>query len=226
MGTPAPSDLPLFGSVAVSDEPLITRASPPRAPLAVRRSTPEIPRLRTGQPRSQTLDLALDVDPAAGADGVFDPVARAHADGWPAPPEIGEDAGLGSRAAAALIDLGILAAVDLAVLYFTMQICGLTIAEFDVLPLGPLTAFLLVQNGGYLVAFTAGGQTLGKMATRIKVVSAGSGATIDVGRALMRTAVWILLAVPAGLGFLTALFTRDHRGLHDRFARTRVVRTA
>jgi len=36
--------------------------------------------------------------------------------------------------------------------------------------------------------------------------------------------MWGVLAVPAGLGFLTALFSRDHRGLHDRFAGTRVVR--
>jgi len=38
--------------------------------------------------------------------------------------------------------------------------------------------------------------------------------------------MWIVLAVPAGLGFLSALFSRDHRGLHDRFAGTRVVRAS
>ena len=38
--------------------------------------------------------------------------------------------------------------------------------DLGMLPKGPLLAFLLVQNGGYLVAFTAGGQTLGKMAAR------------------------------------------------------------
>jgi uncharacterized RDD family membrane protein YckC len=36
--------------------------------------------------------------------------------------------------------------------------------------------------------------------------------------------VWAILAVPAGLGFLSALVGREHRGLHDRFAGTRVVR--
>jgi len=90
-----------------------------------------------------------------------------------------------------------------------------------------LIAFLLVQNGGYLVAFTAGGQTLGKMAAGIRVVSvdaAGKDETLDVGRAFLRTLAWLVLAVPAGLGFLTAIFSRDHRGLHDRFAGTRVVR--
>ena len=38
---------------------------------------------------------------------------------------------------------------------------------------GRCVAFLLVQNGGYLVAFTAGGQTLGKMAAGIRVVPVG-----------------------------------------------------
>ena len=38
--------------------------------------------------------------------------------------------------------------------------------------------------------------------------------------------MWLVLAVPAGLGFLTALFSRDRRGLHDRFAGTRVVRAS
>jgi len=83
-----------------------------------------------------------------------------------------------------------------------------------------------VQNGGYLVAFTAGGQTLGKMVTGIRVVPEGTGGSPDVGRALIRTVFWVVLAIPAGLGFLTALGSRDRRGLHDRFAGTRVIRAS
>ena len=83
-----------------------------------------------------------------------------------------------------------------------------------------------MQNGGYLVSFTAGGQTLGKMAAGIKVVSAVPGATLDLGRALVRELLWFVLAIPAGLGFLSAAFSQDHRGLHDRFAGTRVVRAS
>jgi uncharacterized RDD family membrane protein YckC len=92
------------------------------------------------------------------------------------------------------------------------------------LPKGPLVAFLFVQNGGYLVAFTAGGQTLGKMVAGIRVVQSDPDGTLDLGRAFLRTMMWVALAVPAGLGFVSALFSRDHRGLHDRFAGTRVVR--
>jgi len=222
---PSRSDLPLFGgSSAREDEPLITRASPPRPPLAVRRSTPEVPRLRA-EPRMHTMDLDLEgrVTPSPSLDAV----TRAQRTEWPATVDAadpGEDAGLGARFTAAAIDLLILLTVDAIVVYFTMQICGVSLAELDLLPKAPLLAFLLVQNGGYLVVFTAGGQTLGKMATGIKVVTAGSGSPLDLGRALLRTVIWLLLAIPAGLGFLTTLLSRDHRGLHDRFARTRVVR--
>jgi len=55
-------ELSLFGAdfPQPDDEPLIKRPSAPRAPLAVRRSTPEVPRLRTEQPRAQSLDLVPD----------------------------------------------------------------------------------------------------------------------------------------------------------------------
>lgn len=216
------AELPLFGSpILEDDQPLITRPSPPRAPLAVRRSTPEVPRLRAAPPRMQTLDLDLDApktaEPAPSADD------RAK-EGWiDRAPDRSEDAGAGARLVAVALDLVILGAVDALVIYFTMQICGLSLGEMGVLPKGPLLAFLLVQNGGYLVAFTAGGQTLGKMAVGIKVVTAASPSSVDLGRAFLRELLWLILAVPAGLGFLT-IFARDHRGLHDRFAGTRVVR--
>ena len=95
--------------------------------------------------------------------------------------------------------------------------------NLGILPRAPLFAFLLVQNGGYLVAFTAGGQTLGKMLAGIKVVSAEPRSSLDLGRAFVRELVWLVLAVPAGLGLLTVL-SRDRRGVHDRFAGTRVIR--
>ena len=36
--------------------------------------------------------------------------------------------------------------------------------------------------------------------------------------------MWAILALPAGLGLFSASLSRDGRGLHDRFAGTRVVR--
>ncbi len=220
---PAPREEPmLFGPPIPDDEPLITKASPPRPPLAVRRATPESAKLRSEpQFRTPTFDLALDVaDPSPAA--IVLPEDRVISDAW----DRGErqDAGVGARFLAVLVDLLILATIDAVVVYFTMQLCYLTIEDLGILPKGPLLAFLFVQNGGYLVAFTAGGQTLGKMVAGIRVVQSDAEGSLDVGRAFLRTLIWIVLAVPAGLGFLTALFSRDHRGLHDRFAGTRVVR--
>jgi uncharacterized RDD family membrane protein YckC len=241
-GTPASpaasrrAELPLFGPPIPDDEPLITRASPPRQPLAVRRATPDAPRVRVEPPlRAPTLDLAIDLDEGpAPSLAPLNPSNRAGRSPWSArdgrtaevavAEPVAADAGVASRLLAVFLDLVILAAIDVAVVYFTMQICGIGVEDIALLPKGPLLAFLFVQNGGYLVAFTAGGQTLGKMAAGIRVVPEVSDAPLDLGRAFLRTLMWGVLAVPAGLGFLTALFSRDHRGLHDRFAGTRVVR--
>ena len=218
------ADLPLFGGPGGDDEPLITKASPPRPPLAVRRSTPEVIRPRTMQARAPMLDLgALD---SGGESGWAPEIAqRAGVVERPGGAD-GEVAGLFPRLTATAIDLVILAAIDLLVIYFTMQICGLDLADVEILPKAPLVAFLLVLNGGYLVLFTAGGQTLGKMAADIRVVSARPNSSVDLAHSTVRTLVWLVLAVPAGLGFLTTVFSRDRRGLHDRCAGTRVVRAS
>jgi uncharacterized RDD family membrane protein YckC len=224
--------LPLFGSSISDDEPLITRPSPPRPPLAVRRGTPELTRVRAAQLRTAPLDLSLDLEHTASPHPRADARPGGRDVSWTrgeddeaAPRGLAEeDAPLAARFVAVVIDLLVLAVIDAIVIYFTMQICGLTLGEIGMLPKTPLLAFLFAQNVGYLVAFTAGGQTLGKMAAGIRVVPAHSGSTVDLGHALLRTLMWLVLAVPAGLGFLTALFRRDRRGLHDRVAGTRVVR--
>jgi uncharacterized RDD family membrane protein YckC len=226
-GSSTPGELPLFGPAIPGDEPLITKPSPPRAPLAVRRATPEVARVRAELSRPPSLDLSLDPEPAAAPTPIETEPPRGSWAAVDADRPAAEDATVSARIIAVVIDLMILAVIDAIVIYFTMQICDIALSEIGMLPKAPLIAFLLVQNGGYLVAFTAGGQTLGKMATGIRVVSAdaaGKGETLDVGRAFLRTLAWLVLAIPAGLGFLPAIFSRDHRGLHDRFAGTRVVR--
>ncbi len=220
-----PASMPLFAPGIDDDTPLITKPSPPRAPLSVRKSTPDMARLRAVSPAPKTAspDLGLDFDVLdAQAPPRLVPAERAQSSDLD--PAEYEDAGVARRLLAAFVDSLILLAVDIVVIYFTMQICGVGLDEFDLLPKGPLVAFLVVQNVGYLVAFTAGGQTLGKMTAGIKVVSDDADVPLDLGAALKRTVMWLVLAFPAGLGLLSALFARDHRGLHDRFAGTRVVR--
>lgn len=222
---PAP-ELPLFGGPIVDDVPLITRASPPRTPLAVRRATPEVPRVRSDA-RAPMLDLT-DFDPDTRRNTPAPAVDRVRAardeQAAQAEDESSETAGVVARVTAVVLDAMILAGIDAAVVYFTLQICGLSFAEIDIIPKVPLIAFLTLQNFSYFVAFTVGGQTLGQMALGIKVVSNDRDVSPDLRRALLRTVVWLVLAIPAGLGLLTALFNSDHRGLHDRWADTRVVR--
>jgi len=214
--------LPLFVSPLDDDTPLITKPSPPRAPLAVRRSTPDLGRVRTGPAsRAATAEFALDLQPRHTPEPVLAPPPVARATNTP---RLQQDAGIARRLAAGAIDVLLLLLVDLVVVYFTMQICGVALGELELLPKGPLVVFLLVQNVGYLVAFTVGGQTLGKMAAGIKVVAGDCDAALDVPRALKRTMMTLLLALPGGLGLLPTFFDRQHRGLHDRFAGTRVVR--
>ena len=219
-----PEDLLLFGAPLVDYQPLITRARAPRTPLSVRRATPEVPRLRA-EPRPQNFDLMFDADAIAAAGRRAQDARAAEASGGDGAVPIETPAGLGARFVAAAIDVFLLAAVDVLVVYFTMQVSGVNLFEFGMIPKAPLLVYLLVQNGGYFVAFTAGGQTLGKMAMGIKVVTDARHESLDLGRALIRTLLWVVLAAPAGLGFLTA-FARDGRGLHDRIAGTRVVRAS
>jgi uncharacterized RDD family membrane protein YckC len=219
--TPSSSDLPLF-SPGAADEPLITRASPPRQPLAVRRATPELQRSRN-EPKAQSFDLAFDAEPSR-----FSAARRlaAEAAAKPIADPRTIDAPLWARLGAVLLDVIVLALVDTAVVYFTAEICGIALYDAGALPRVPLVAFLLVQNIGYLIIFTAGGQTLGKMAFGIRVVAADEAEPLDLGRAARRTILWLAMAIPAGLGFVTTFFSHDHRGLHDRLAGTRVVRAS
>ncbi|HEX4347640.1 MAG TPA: RDD family protein [Vicinamibacterales bacterium] len=222
-GRDAEGELPLFNGD--DDAPLISGTRPPRPPLAVRRATPEVPRLRNTAPRTPMLEFTPS-EPHAALSPSVTPAARGRGEEWIAPlPDDGPEAAtLGSRLLAVVVDLMILLAIDTVVVYLTMQICGLDVADIAILPRGPLIGFLLVQNGGYLVAFTAGGQTLGKMVAGIKVVPSRSSATLDLGQAAIRTLIWTLLAAPAGLGLLSAFASSDRRGLHDRVAGTKVVR--
>lgn len=210
-------DLPLFGRPAsLADEaPLIAPPAAPRPPLAVRRTTPDPARSRARAVRRRpaeapTLDVTNGVLPGFGTSPT-PAAANLHA----APP--------GRRLLAAGVDALLLGAIDLAVLYFTLQLCGLTASELNVVPVVPLVAFLLILDGGYVVSLTtAGGQTLGKMLTGLQVVTA-AGERVGFGPAVSRAGAYLVSALPAGLGFLPALLGGDRRALHDRLADTRVV---
>jgi uncharacterized RDD family membrane protein YckC len=231
--------LPLFAPDAVDDEPLVKLPAVPRAPLSVRR-TPETPRLRPTPVVDRSLheDAVLQFVEEPEDDVVADePIGDLAADREPTfdepfatflrpsfRTEAAADASpFGKRLMAAVIDHGILLGIDLVVLYFTLRLIDLTFADWRVLPWLPLAAFLLSIKVAYLSAFTtAGGQTIGKMATNIRVVSEDGGG-LDAGRALRRAVLELVSIATAGAPFLTALADPLRRGVHDRASGTRVV---
>ena len=225
----SPFDLPLFKERRADDAPLVAPVAVPRPPLSVRRSSPVTPRPST---RALVDEPVLDLDPPV-ADP--DPPVRAstpavRAPIAPAPAtdalDVAAAAPLGPRLVAALVDTAILLTIAAIVLYLTLKICGLPLARLTVVPPVPFTSFLLLIAGGYLTLFTAaGGQTIGKMATGIRVVSTNQDLSrVPLGHAVLRAVAYFASALPAGLGFLPILLAPDNRAIHDRLADTRVVK--
>ena len=131
-------------------------------------------------------------------------------------------AGFWIRVVAALIDfalfaivkasLGMLAArvwrtdVDLAGLRGTIAMC---------------TALFVIL---YVVALhTLGGQTVGKLVVRVRVVGI-DGAAPALGASVLRFLGYLLSLLPFGFGFIMAGLRTDRRALHDLLAGTHVER--
>jgi uncharacterized RDD family membrane protein YckC len=221
--------LPLFTppSREADDTPLITKPRPVRPPLSVRRATPDVPRLRPRpiRPRSDESPLNLqtdDLDPIPDGDDaepdVVAPLRETFANQAQAGPV--------ARVGAMLIDVALIGSIDAAIVYLTTAMTGLRgVADLAVPAVAaPLGAFLLLLNGAYLVSFTAaGGQTIGKMLTGIKVVG-DDGRRVALTAAVLRALGCLASFLTAGLGYIPALFTSDARALQDRVAGTRVVR--
>jgi uncharacterized RDD family membrane protein YckC len=236
-------DLPLFNQSggterlpddAVDDRPLVSGNAPPRPPLAVRRSAPSTPsKPLISRPRAEE---PPQEEPALDFADWAEVVREERVDGQGAEPEPRTDgitdtaatASAGSRLFGALVDAVITLGIDWSVLYFTLRVSGLQLAEIRLLPVVPMAAFLLLLNGGYFTIFTAaGGQTVGKMLARTRVVPSSPSARqyrLPFGTAVVRTAASLVSVVPAGVGFFMALFRADGRALHDAVADTRVVK--
>lgn len=215
--------VPLRGPGSDPDQPLVRPSAIPRAPIAVRRATPDVQRMRSRYSVAELPKLDLDSPPEI-EDFPEEETSSAPASAVvvPAPPA--------RRVLAALIDAAIVAGINLSVLYFTLKLCGLPLSVQGVLELSPvpLVGFLLLIDGGYFVSFTVVvGQTIGKMATGLRVVHMNEAGEDDgqpnFGFAVLRAAAYGASILPAGLGFLPALLGKDRRALHDRLAETRVV---
>ena len=209
---PDPSALPF------DDAPMPAAPRAARPPLAVRRTTPEIPknRPRTARPVRAESELAFEGEAAAEPASTAEPSAVLL---LASPPIV-------TRLVAGLLDLALLVVIDAIVVILTLRIAGLqtTIGDLLVLPPIPFLGFLALLAFGYVAAFTvAGGQTMGKMLLKLRVIG-DDGRAVDAAGGVLRAAGWMLLPITLGLSFVPALLTSDHRALHDRLAGTRVVR--
>ncbi|MBP6716285.1 MAG: RDD family protein [Acidobacteria bacterium] len=223
----------------VDDRPLIQVPATPRAPLAVRRATPDPARLRAkyGRAAQKTAasadnDLLLGIDDldADMAPARVAPADRLSAEPTPQSLPAGWLQGVSAskRFSAAALDVVLLGGLNAAIIWLTLSVCGLSLSQFNLLPLVPIALFFLLVDGGYLVLFTAVcGQTIGKMAAGIRVVGTTTGAVINdrlsLRQSVMRALGSIASCLPLGAGLWMTLLG-DGRALHDRIAQTRVVR--
>ncbi len=217
-----PPPLPLFNrSAPESEDAFIAPPPPARPPLAVRRATPEVARRRTPRVvRRESGEPELDLAPS------FAPESGAALNTFISEPAVPAPASAVRRLAAALMDIVLLGSINLAVLYLTLALAELRLADALVIPPIPMLAFLLLINGGYLIAFTAAnGQTIGKMLTGVRVIG-DDGGRVEVAGAVLRAAGVLLSIATLGLPYVPALVSSDRRALHDRLAGTRVIKHA
>lgn len=204
-------------SLPFDDVPIVP---PPaaRTPLAVRRSTPDLPRNRprtSRMPRTEALNLEPAVDATAPTSASVDETIASLA----------QTPSLVARIGAGAIDALLLGSVNLAVIYLTLRVTGLqnSLDDLRLLPPVPFAGFLAAITFAYVAAFTVGGgQTIGKMMLRLRVIG-DDGRPVDAAGGVLRAAGCMLVPITLGLSYLPAIFTSEHRALHDRIAGTRVV---
>ncbi len=85
---------------------------------------------------------------------------------------------------------------------------------------GPFRVYLLAVSWAFFTGFwVLGGRTLGMQAWRLRLVDA-NGERVTLRAASHRFVTAILSWLPAGLGFLWALFDREALTWHDRLSKT------
>lgn len=220
----AEASLPLFTdpSTTLDEGPMVAPPRPVGPPLAVRRPSLEVPKGRSRGARPQRRDdRPLTFEPETG-----DTRTEVSGDArmtLGAAPALAA-ASRTSRVLAALLDVVILGGINVAILYLTLQLAGITVADLHMLPVVPMATFLLLLDGGYLAALTAaGGKTIGKMATGIRVIG-DDGRAVDASGAVLRAVGCLVTVLALGLPYLPALLAPDGRALADRLAGTRVIR--
>jgi uncharacterized RDD family membrane protein YckC len=143
----------------------------------------------------------------------------------------------GRRAAAAAIDLALLLGLSAAVTLLAALLLGVPMPGWREVGPDLLVAGILDRNpmavgavglfagmtGLYQLYFAGiSGQTLGMHIMGIRLISQ-RGTAPGAGRGMVRLVALVPSVVPAGLGWIWALFDREHRALHDHLAGTYLI---
>jgi uncharacterized RDD family membrane protein YckC len=145
--------------------------------------------------------------------------------------------GFSRRFAAAAIDAILLAGISVVVTAATALALGAPLPRAKEIGPDLLVAGILDRNPmavgaiGLFLGLTLlyelyctgmAGQTLGMRLVRIRVIGS-RGRPPGAIRGLVRVLAYGVSVVPGGLGWLWALFDREHRALHDHLAGTYVI---
>ena len=122
----------------------------------------------------------------------------------------------------AIILVPVMFIVSLAVYYPT--------AEFgqgnkDVAALLTYLIWFLINIFYFVGLWTWRGQTLGKMAMGVRIIKSGGG-SIGIGTAIIRYISFLVSTVTLLVGHLMIAWDGKKQGLHDKIARTFVVKTS
>lgn len=137
-------------------------------------------------------------------------------------------AGIGPRIVALIIDQIVIFFIMMVLAIVTIGIAAATNPGPDsmVMPLAVFAFYGLLLGGIFCyhaLMLQWKGQTLGKMAMKIKVVTP-EGGPITPGQAWIRVLVMFLLSNCLFIDYITAFFNDEKTTIHDMAARTRVVR--
>lgn len=128
--------------------------------------------------------------------------------------------GLGRRLACAFYDGLLLAAL---ILVAAFPFVPMTRALDPAIAKALLQFYLILVAGAYFILFWRKGQTLAMKTWGIRIESARGGA-LGLGQAWLRYLLSCLNLVLLGVGWWSALFSRDRQFLQDRLAGTRLLR--
>lgn len=130
-------------------------------------------------------------------------------------------AGIGKRFVASMID-GLLMSIPIVIMFLIFGLAMATQARVN----GAWNFWFLIPAGIAVtyqaLMLAARGQTLGKMAMKVKVVAA-DGTEISPGQAWGREITRAVLNFLYVVDYIPAFFTKEKTTLHDLAAKTRVV---